>query len=172
MYANDNGGYIFPFHGRPAYAASRQEPADNIQQLKAAYAPYLVDYSVWWCPADPYAHTHTLPPPDCKPPADQPDMKYDHFYTSYRHYARVRGEGMIGFGRLEAMLFEKDRLTTGLPGGAWIATPDMIMLMMDDGCYHGPPATSEYGALYGRNILFRDGHVKFETEETMRRLKK
>ena len=35
----------------------------------------------------------------------------------------------------------------------------------------GPALPGTFGKVYGRNILFRDGHVKFETEETMRRPK-
>jgi len=167
MFAHDHGGYICELSGR----ASEQdkEGADNGQRLKDAYAPYIQDADIWYCPADPYAKTHTLQPPDAQPPADQPDMKYDHYYTSYRHYNKIKQENPPA--RLDAVRLVKDDKTADLPGGVWIATPDMIMLMMDDGCFHGPALPGTFGKVYGRNILFRDGHVKFETEETMRRPK-
>jgi len=162
MFADDHGGYICELTGRVSDQA--KEGADNAQRLKAAYQPYIQDAEVWYCPADPYAKTHTLNPPE-----DQPDMKYDHHYTSYRHYPCISQEPTPA--RLDAVRMIRDEKTAALPSGVWIATPDMIMLMLDDGCYHGPAVTGEYGKVYGRNILFRDGRVKFETEETMRRPK-
>ena len=167
MFAQDHGGYICPLRGRPG--DQKKEGADNAQRLKDAYAPYVQDPDAWYCPADPYARAHTLPAPDFKPPADQPDMTGDHYYMSYRHYSSIAQEDAPA--RLDAVRLVKDDKTANLPGGAWIATPDMIMLMMDDGCYHGAPVSGVFGAVYGRNVLFRDGHVKFETEETMRRPK-
>jgi hypothetical protein len=147
MYANDNDGYICELRGRVDWQA--REGKDN---------------------ADPYAKTHTRSQaPDLKPPADQPDIAYDHYYTSYRHYASVRGETTPV--RLDSVLVEKDEMTANLLGGQWVATPDMLMLMMDDGVFHGTALSGQYGAVYARNVLFRDGHVKFETEETMRRPK-
>jgi len=170
MFADDHGGCIHELSGRVALAARGEEPGDNMERLKAAYAPYVHDPSIWYCPGDPYARTHTLKPPDYKPPEDQPDMKYDHYFTSYRHYNFVRGENKPPV-RLDAVVVEKDELTASLPGGAWIATPDMVQLMMEDGCFHGAGQAGWFGKVYGRNVLFRDGHVKFETEETMRRPK-
>jgi len=168
MFAEDHGGYICELNGRVKYAVENREPADNMQRLKAAYAPYIVDPEIWYCPNDPYARTHTLQPPDYTPPTDQPDMKYDHYYTSYRHYNKVRGEGAPPV-RLDAIVVEQDEHTADLPGGVWVAGPENIMLMMDDGNYHGEPVEGEHGKVYGRNVLFRDGHVTFEVEETMRR---
>jgi len=168
MYAEDNGGYICNLRGRVDWV-DREGP-DNAQRLKNAYSRYILDPEVWYCPADPYARTHTrTAETHGVPPKDQPDMCMDHYYSSYRHYSHVRGETPPV--RLDAILVEQDDMTKDLPGGKWVATPDMIMVMMDDGNFHGPPATGQYGAVYGRNVLFRDGHVKFETEETMRRPK-
>jgi hypothetical protein len=167
MYATDHGGYICAVSGRVDHQAT--EGAYNAQRLKDAYAPYVQDPEIWYCPADPYAKTHSLQYPESKPPQDQPDMRYDHFYTSYRYYAFIQQEEPPA--RLDAVRVLQDDKTANLPGGVWIATPDMIMLMMDDGCFHGPALPGVYGAVYGRNVLFRDGHVTFETEETMRRPK-
>jgi len=168
MYAADNSGYICEVRGRADWRW--REGSDNAQKLKNAYAPYLQDPEIWYCPADPYANTHTRTAEQHDvAPTDQPDMAMDHYYTSYRHYGNVRGETPPV--RLDAILIEKDEMTKDLAGGQWVATPDMIMLMLDDGCYHGAPSPGPYGAVYGRNVLFRDGHVKFETEETMRRPK-
>jgi len=168
MFAEDHGGYICELNGRVSEAVKGKEPTDNAERLKAAYAPYIVDPEIWYCPNDPYAKTHTLQPPDHAPPTDQPDMKYDHSYTSYRHYNKVRGEGAAPV-RLDAIVVEQDEHTADLPGGVWVAGPEKIMLMMDDGNYHGEPVEGEHGKVYGRNVLFRDGHVAFEVEETMRR---
>jgi len=168
MYAQDNNGYICALRGRVDWL--EREGPDNAQRLKNAYARYITDPGIWYCPADNYAKTHTRTiETHGVPPKDQPDMAYDHFFTSYRHYSSVRGETPPV--RLDAILVEQDEMTKDLPGGKWVATPDMIMLMMDDGSFHGAPATGQYGAVYARNVLFRDGHVKFETEETMRRPK-
>ena len=168
MFADDHDGYIYKLTGRVDQQGI--EGADNAQRVRDAYAPYVPDPDVWYCPADPYAKTHTVPAPGYKPPADQPDMKYDHYYMSYRYYAYIQQETPPA--RLDGLRIVRDDKTASLPGGSWIATPDMIQLMLDDGCYHGPPETGVYGKVYGRNVLFRDGHVKFETEETMRRPKK
>jgi hypothetical protein len=168
LFANDHDGYIYKLTGR--IDQQGLEGADNAQRVRDAYAPYVPDPDAWYCPADPYAKTHTMPAPGFKPPADQPDMKYDHYYMSYRYYAYIQQETPPA--RLDGLRIVRDYKTASLPGGSWIATPDMIQLMLDDGCYHGPPATGVYGKVYGRNVLFRDGHVKFETEETMRRPKR
>jgi hypothetical protein len=170
LFAEDHDGYICKLKGRVDQQGTGTEGADSAQRVKDAYAPYVLDPEIWYCPADPYAKTHTLPAPGFKPPPDQPDMKYDHYYMSYRHYAYIAQEEPPA--RLDALRRVQDEKTAALPGGVWIATPDMIMLMMDDGCYHGPAWSGVYGKVYGRNVLFRDGHVKFETEETMRRPKR
>ena len=175
LFAADHGGYICDLRGR--VDDQDKEGADNAQRLKDAYAPYIPDADIWYCPADPYARAHTLQAPDgsaplttgLKPPDDQPDMKYDHYYMSYRHYDHINQEESPA--RLDSVRLVQDDKTADLPGGVWIATPDMIMLMMDDGCFHGPALPGTFGKVYGRNILFHDGHVKFETEETMRRPK-
>lgn len=167
MFAMDHGGTICPLRGR--VARQSWEGKDNAQKLKDAYAPYIQDPNIWYCPADPYAKSHTLPAPDFKPPADQPDMLYDHYYMSYRHYDSIEQE--TSPAQLDAVCAVRGTKAAALPGGVWVATPDMIMLMMDDGCFHGPPVSGEFGKVYGRNVLFRDGHVAFETEETMRRPK-
>jgi hypothetical protein len=167
IFAQDHGGYICNLRGR--VDTQDKEGADNAQRLKDAYGPYIHDPEVWYCPGDPYAKTHTLQPPDNAPPEDQPDMKHDHYYMSYRHYSSISQEEAPA--RLDAVRMVKDDKTAQLPGGVWIATPDMIMLMLDDGCFHGPALPGAFGQVYGRNVLFRDGHVAFETEETMRRPK-
>jgi hypothetical protein len=168
LFAEDHDGYICKLSGRVDQQGI--EGADNAQRVKDAYAPYVLDPEIWYCPADPYAKTHTLLAPGFKPPQDQPDMRYDRYYMSYRHYAYITQEEPPA--RLDALRLVQDERTAALPGGVWIATPDMIMLMMDDGRYHGPSWSGVYGKVYGQNVLFRDGHVKFETEETMRRPKR
>jgi len=169
MFSDDHRGYISPLSGRVDRQA--KEGADNAQRLKEAYAPYVQDPEIWYCPGDPYAKIHTLQPPDRKPPQDQPVMRHDHYYMSYQHVPCISQEEAPA--RLDAvrMVKKQNWETANLPGGVWVATPDMIHLMLDDGLFHGPPVAGMYGNVYGRNYLFRDGHVKFETEETMYRPK-
>lgn len=106
-------------------------------------------------------------PPRPEPPARYSDNQVDHFYASYRYYQDLP---------LSPAPTRLDSIATvtsmNHPGGFWTASPDMLHLMMEDWPYHGAGLPGAHGGgtpQYGKYVLFRDGHVRFMTDETNRR---
>jgi prepilin-type N-terminal cleavage/methylation domain-containing protein len=170
LYAGDYDGYIYPFNGRPndAFFASFPEPTPDpcptipgdtsAQFLKAAFAPYIKNEGIFFCPSDPKARqcVNRLTMPNS---AGAIDNQYNHFYTSYRW---ANSTGLIDATAMQAVV------SGPMTGQSVEVGPSKIQAWAEDVVVHRDPNAGVFAMTYGKNIGYRDGHVKFEFLEPNR----
>lgn len=150
------------------------------QVLALVFNPYTKNTEMYYCPSDRFKKTHTWvypTPPDTgygssvtidpgiqdAPPPDgirwRDQMKYDHFYGSYRFYKRNSGDPSCNRDDAPPPSFwdvEYDRVIDGV---LYHMSPVNLLAWLEEHPVHS--GTMNYRSSYGRNTSYRDGHAKW-----------
>jgi len=170
MYAADYDGYVYPFNGRPTDGAfvNFPEPIPDpcptvpediaAQYLRAAFHPYIKNEGIFFCPSDSKARqcTNRLTIPNT---VGYIDNQYNHYYTSYRWNNTT---GLLDATAMQAVV------SGPLTGTEVEVGPAKIQAWAEDIVVHRDANVGVFSASYGKNIGYRDGHVKFEFLEPNR----
>jgi prepilin-type N-terminal cleavage/methylation domain-containing protein len=151
------------------------------EALAVVFGPYIKNRQVFYCPSDRYKDRHTWiyqTPPDTgfdggvtidpsiqdEPPPDgirwRDQMKYDHFYGSYRFYKRNGGDPSCNRDDAPPPSFwdvEYDRVIDGVL--YHMSNVNLIVWLEEHPVHSGK--SMQYQNSYGRNTSYRDGHAKW-----------
>ncbi len=148
--------------------------------MKAVFQPYIKNAQIFYCPSDRWKEQHTFnypTPPDTgfgggvtiipviqddAPPTGMPwrgQMKYDHFYNSYRFYKRQGDDPSCPNDDTPPPSFFDVEFMTTIDGQPWQITTVNYVLWLEEHPLHSGVKDRSNG--YGRNTGFRDGHAKW-----------
>jgi prepilin-type N-terminal cleavage/methylation domain-containing protein len=148
--------------------------------MKSAFQPYIKNVQIFYCPSDSWKTQHTFnypTPPDTgfgggvtaipavqdqAPPSGIPfrsQMKYDHFYTSYRFYKRQSDDPSCPNDDTPPPSFYDVEFTTVIDGVTFQISTVNYVLWLEDWPLHA--GVKDFSNGYGRNCAFRDGHAKY-----------
>jgi prepilin-type N-terminal cleavage/methylation domain-containing protein len=201
LYAQDHDGYIYHLSGRgfrfsgytncfdlPACGLTpapeprlidpqiQADPDRGPRKLKAAYDPYLRSDAVYYCPSNPYNHTHQKPA-SMSVHGSKAANVMDPYHSSYAHFNTMTCEERVPQPNPPVRLEQggtMPRSGYGMNASACAGTssstqvgPAELQVWAEDLPFHREPVDGPGGQL-GRIVGFRDGHVKFYRSDPTR----
>jgi prepilin-type N-terminal cleavage/methylation domain-containing protein len=148
--------------------------------MKNAFMPYIKNAEVFYCPSDKHKRIHTFvypTPPDTgygsgvtidagiqdAPPPDgirwRDQMKYDHFYNSYRFYKRNSGDPSCNRDDAPPPSFYDVEFDRDIDGVTTRMSNVNLIAWLEEHPLHA--GVKQYTNGYGRNCAYRDGHAKW-----------
>ena len=148
--------------------------------VKAVFQPYIKNAQIFYCPSDQWKlkHTFTYPtPPDIgfggsvvaissiqdDPPPNgtrwRDQMKYDHYYTSYRFTKRISDDPSCPSDDQPPPSFFDVEFVKLIDGQQFQMSNVNYILWLEEWPVHG--GARQWQNAYGRNTSFRDGHAKW-----------
>ena len=151
--------------------------------MKAVFQPYIKNGQVFYCPSDRWKtqHTYNYPtPPDTGfgsgvtiIPSIQDEgtpsnpvgvrwrdqMKYDHFYTSYRFTKRISADPSCPTDDAPPACFFDVEFMKDIDGQMFQMSNVNYILWLEEHPVHA--SVNQWQNGYGRNTVYRDGHAKW-----------
>ena len=148
--------------------------------MKAVFQPYIKNEQIFYCPSDRWKtqHTWTYPtPPDTgfgsgvvalssiqdEPPPNgvrwRDQMKYDHYYTSYRFTKRISDDPSCPTDDAPPPCFFDVEFMKNIDGQMFQMSNVNYILWLEEHPVHS--SVNQWQNGYGRNTAFRDGHAKW-----------
>ena len=155
--------------------------ANNYNEaMKNVFQPYIKNAQIFYCPSDAWKTQHTFNYPtapdtgfgggvtaitaiqDQAPPNGIPfrsQMKYDHYYTSYRFYKRQSDDPSCPSDDAPPPSFYDVEFLTNIDGQVYQISTVNYVLWLEDWPLHA--GVKDFANGFGRNCAFRDGHAKY-----------
>jgi prepilin-type N-terminal cleavage/methylation domain-containing protein len=186
MYAIDYDQMNFWFRGRPNTTVTDINgntitPAmmggNNYNEIvKNVFQPYIKNQQIFYCPSDSWKNQHTWNYPT---PPDQgfgagvtaiatiqdtnipfrSQMKYDHYYQSYRFYKRIGNDPSCPTDDSPPASFWDIDFQSTIDGQVFQMSNTNYICWLEDWPLHAGVKNFQNG--YGRNCSYRDGHAKY-----------
>jgi prepilin-type N-terminal cleavage/methylation domain-containing protein len=147
--------------------------------MKNTFQPYIKNVQVFYCPSDRYKLQHTFTYPtapdtgfgsgvqlltsiqdEANPGTRWRDqMKFDHFYTSYRFTKRISDDPTCPNDDTPPACFFDADFDKLIDGQTFHMSNVNYILWLEEHPVHG--GARQYQNAYGRNTAYRDGHAKW-----------